>query len=45
MENLIELNPHGSPMASTNEHPRNSGEVYLLVLSWVMSMETVAGNI
>jgi hypothetical protein len=30
----IELDPHGSHVAPTNEHPRNLGEVYLSVLSF-----------
>jgi hypothetical protein len=41
----IESDPHGSPMAPTNEHPRNLGEVYLPVLSSVLSMETVVGKL
>jgi hypothetical protein len=41
----IESDPHESHVDPTNEHPRNLGEVYLLVLSWVLSMEAVAGNL
>ena len=38
----IDLDPHGSHVALTNEHPRNLGEVYLPVLSSVLSKETMA---
>jgi hypothetical protein len=41
---LIELDPHEIHVAPTNEHPRNLGEVYLPVLSSVLSMETVVGK-
>jgi hypothetical protein len=42
---LIELDPHESHVAPTNECPRNLGEVYLPVLSSVLSMETVVGKL
>jgi hypothetical protein len=44
-EKHIESDPRGSPMASTNEHLRNLGEVYMPALSSVLSMETVAGKL
>jgi hypothetical protein len=40
---LIELDPRESRVPPTNEHPRNLGEVYLPVLSSVLSMETMVG--
>jgi hypothetical protein len=43
--NHIESDPHGSPVAPTNEHQRNLGEVYLPVLSSVLSMEVVDENL
>jgi hypothetical protein len=44
-EKHIESDPRGSPVAPTNEHPRNLGEVYLPALSSVLSMETMAGKL
>jgi hypothetical protein len=41
----IESDPHGSHVASTNEHPRSLGEVYMPVLSSVLSMETMVGKL
>jgi len=43
--NHIESDPHGSHVASTNDHLTNLGEVYLSVLSSVLSMETMVGKI
>jgi hypothetical protein len=42
--NHIESDTYLSHVVSTNEHPRSLGEVYLLVLSQVLSMESVVGN-
>jgi hypothetical protein len=41
----IELDPYLIHVVPTNEHSRSLGEVYLPVLSSVLSMETVVGNI
>jgi hypothetical protein len=41
----IESDPYLSHVAPTNEHPRSLGEVYLPVLSSVLSMETMVGNL